>query len=111
MDTNWMDRLGNTIGSLAESPLELTTEMLDRVNDLIEEGLSADPFQRDPEFIASLWPLLKAVDRKSVGRERVSKGGRGTPGGCDVDGHPSLSLRERLAPPWPARLPPKRGLE
>lgn len=78
MARDWTTWLGDELANLGETPIQYTREMLEKLEDVVQEAMLEDPFQRDPEFMASLWPVLKMANRyigsEVRGWENVPKG-------------------------------------
>ncbi len=58
---DWLDP--RTIGRLLGAPQEIIDPLIEQIGGILDKERKQDPFQRDPEFIASLAPLLDFVNR------------------------------------------------
>jgi 1-acyl-sn-glycerol-3-phosphate acyltransferase len=70
---------GRSLPELAGKAVrEWIQPLIDQLGDAVAEETNADPFQRDPESVASAWPLLKATQlyfsSELRGWENVPKG-------------------------------------
>jgi 1-acyl-sn-glycerol-3-phosphate acyltransferase len=72
---SWLE---DEFARMAEGPKNFTREMLGRLDERVNEALAADPFQRDPDFVASMWPFFKLLNgymgSELRGWENVPKG-------------------------------------
>jgi 1-acyl-sn-glycerol-3-phosphate acyltransferase len=72
------ERIRTTLSSTFGTPREALQPLVDAIERSIAEHKGEEPFQRDPELVGSVWPLLKTLgayfDAEVRGFERVPHG-------------------------------------